>query len=38
MVMEENAPRYQNIKWYLDVLGFDFTDVITTVNRIPEMH
>ena len=38
MVQEENTPRYQNIKWYLDVLGFDFTDVITTVNRIPRMH
>jgi hypothetical protein len=38
MVMEENTPRYQNIKWYLDVLGFDFSDVISTVNRIPRMH
>lgn len=38
MVQEENTPRYQNIKWYLDVLGFDFTEVITTVNRIPRMH
>ena len=38
MVHEENAPRYQNIKWYLDTLGFDFEDVITTVNRIPSMY
>jgi glutamine---fructose-6-phosphate transaminase (isomerizing) len=38
LVQEENTPRYQNIKWYLDVLGFDFTDVITTVNRIPRMY
>ena len=38
MVKEENTPRYQNIKWYLDVLGFDFTDVITAVNRIPRLH
>ena len=38
MVREENTPRYQNIKWYLDVLGFDFTDVITTVNGIPRLH
>lgn len=38
MVLEENAPRYQNIKWYLDVLGLDFTDVITTVNRIPKLY
>ncbi len=38
LVQEENTPRYQNIKWYLDVLGFDFTDVINTVNRIPRMY
>ena len=23
-VNEENAPRYQNIKWYLDAIGMDF--------------
>lgn len=38
MVAEENAPRYQNIKWYLDVLGFDFKEVIDTVNRIPRLY
>ena len=38
LVQEENTPRYQNIKWYVDVLGFDFADVINTVNRIPRMH
>lgn len=37
MVADENRPRYQNIKWYLDVLGFDFSDVITTVNAIPRI-
>lgn len=37
LVAEENAPRYQNIKWYLDVLGFDFAEVIKTVNRIPRL-
>lgn len=37
MVADENSPRYQNIKWYLDVLGFDFKDVISTVNAIPRM-
>ena len=38
LVLEENAPRYQNIKWYLDVLGFDFKAVIDTVNRIPKLY
>ena len=38
MVREENGPRYQNIKWYLDVLGLDFKEVISTVNRIPKLY
>lgn len=38
LVREENTPRYQNIKWYLDVLGLEFSDVITTVNNIPRLH
>jgi hypothetical protein len=38
MVAEENTPRYQNIKWYLDVLGFDFADVISIVNRVPRLY
>jgi glutamine---fructose-6-phosphate transaminase (isomerizing) len=38
LVEEENTPRYQNIKWYLDALGFDFTEVITTVNRITKLY
>lgn len=35
LVRVENRPRYQNIKWYLDSLGFDFREVIGTVNEIP---
>jgi len=38
LVSEENAPRFQNIKWYLDVLGFDFSRTINTVNSIPKMY
>jgi glucosamine--fructose-6-phosphate aminotransferase (isomerizing) len=38
LVEEENTPRYQNIKWYLDVLGFDFSDVIQRVNKIKRMY
>jgi len=37
MVMEENRPRYPNIKWYLDTLGMDFKEVISIVNRIPRL-
>lgn len=38
LVMEENRPRYQNIRWYLDALGLDFAQVIQTVNRIPKLY
>lgn len=38
MVMEENTPRYPNIKWYLDVLGMDFQEVISVVNAIPKLY
>jgi hypothetical protein len=37
LALEENAPRYQNIRWYLDALGMDFSEVIKTVNSIPRM-
>ncbi len=38
MVMEENTPRYPNIKWYLDAVGVDFKEAIRVVNAIPRMY
>jgi glucosamine--fructose-6-phosphate aminotransferase (isomerizing) len=35
---DENRPRYPNIKWYLDALGLNFSEVITRVNAIPRLH
>ena len=37
-VQDENRPRYENIRWYLDVLGLDFTEVIRVVNKIPKLY
>lgn len=37
LVADENRPRYQNIKWYLDTLGMDFERVIKVVNSIPKL-
>lgn len=34
----ENAPRYQNIRWYLDAIGMDFTEVIRVINSIPKLY
>jgi hypothetical protein len=37
-VYDENRPRYQNIKWYLDAVGLDFLYVIKTINAIPKLY
>ena len=37
LIAAENLPRYQNIKWYLDTLNLDFTEVISVINSIPRM-
>jgi glutamine---fructose-6-phosphate transaminase (isomerizing) len=34
LILDENRPRYSNIKWYLDTLGMDFTSVINRVNSV----
>ncbi len=38
LVEDENQPRYQNIRWYLDTLGMDFERVIQIVNSINKLH
>ena len=38
LVADENRPRYQNIRWYLDTLGLDFEEVIKIVNSIPKLY
>lgn len=38
LVEDENRPRYQNIRWYLDTLGMDFAEVIKIVNAIPKLY
>jgi hypothetical protein len=37
-VAEENRPRYQNIKWYLDAIGMNFADVISVINNAPRVY
>lgn len=38
LVEDENRPRYQNIRWYLDTLGMDFVDTIKIINSIPKLY
>ncbi|MBP6754791.1 MAG: glucosamine 6-phosphate synthetase [Bacteroidia bacterium] len=38
LVKDENRPRYQNIRWYLDALSMDFESVIKRVNSIKKLY
>lgn len=38
LVEDENRPRYENIKWYLDAIGMDYCSVINRINAIPSMY
>ena len=36
-VREENKPRYQNIRWYLDTIGLDFSETVEVINEMPKI-
>jgi predicted glutamine amidotransferase len=38
LVQDENRPRYQNIRWYLDALNLNYVEVINVVNAIPRIY
>ena len=38
LALEENRPRYQNIKWYLDAIDMEFEDVISVINNAPRKY
>lgn len=38
LVAEENRPRYENIKWYLDAIGMEFAEVIDVINKAPRVY
>ena len=38
MIEEENMPRYENLKWYLDIVGLDYESTIKAINMIPKLH
>ncbi len=38
LINEENKPRYQNIRWYLDTIDMDFTNVIKRINSINKLY
>lgn len=36
LVNIENRPRYETLKWYLEIIGLDFEPVVKVVNSIPK--
>lgn len=38
LCQDENRPRYESLKWYLEIVGLDFEQVIKQINEIPKLY
>ncbi len=38
LVIRDNAPRYESMKWYFDTIGVDFEKAIKVINNIPKLY
>jgi len=38
LIQEENRPRYETLRWYLDIIGLDFEHVIKVINNMPKLY
>tara|TARA_Y100001935_G_scaffold253199_1_gene258808 strand:+ start:37661 stop:39688 length:2028 start_codon:yes stop_codon:yes gene_type:complete len=38
LVYKENQPRYNSLKWYLEIVGLDFIDTIKIINKIERQY
>lgn len=38
LLENENVPRYETIKWYLEIVGLNYESVINRVNNIKQMY
>ena len=38
LVYDENKPRYNSLKWYLEIIGLDFREVIKVVNKMEQLY
>lgn len=38
IIYKENKPRYNSLKWYLEVVGLDFKETIKRVNKINRLY
>ena len=37
LIYEENKPRYNSLKWYLEIIGLDYESTIKRINEIPAL-
>jgi len=37
-IYEENRPRFESLKWYLDTIGVDFERAVRIINQIPKRY
>lgn len=38
LIYDENRPRYESFKWYLETVGLDFQEVVKVINAIPKRY
>jgi len=38
LIYDDNLPRYETLRWYLEIIGLDFKKVIKKVNDIPKLY
>lgn len=38
LVYEENKPRYNSLKWYLEIIGLNYVSTIKQINEIPSLY
>ena len=38
LIEEDNRPRYETLRWYLEIIGLDFAEVIGPVNAFRKLY
>jgi glucosamine--fructose-6-phosphate aminotransferase (isomerizing) len=38
LIEEENRPRYESMRWYLEIVGVDFEKAVRKINAIPKLY
>lgn len=38
LIEKENFPRYETLRWYLEIIGVDFKNAIEVINKIPKLY